>query len=340
MADSCPSVRATASLWAVRVLAAAIIYSAARQAWTLGCAVAAHPTAPGTWMLVAGSLPIVILAVVGAQAIARNRVWGFFPLYLTIALGLSHWGFPLVPFVPSWLEPKSPVRPLSGLGATNLLMLAFLLAAHARLHCLHAPVPWRAWCIISSRALGITAAVLYLMVSVAWYRHLERLAGERVAEGLAAFEAGQDNDALASWQQAIDRYPYTNNWGAAVNNCGWLHEERGRYAEAIPFFQMLLDSDLDDRTPNPHLMDMYRNYHHRACLHLSTCFEKLGDVARALDYARLARDRYPYQSWCLTCRSFAARDLGRRIARLEAIQAGQPEPAEERDDDDGKAGHR
>ncbi len=137
------------------------------------------------------------------------------------------------------------------------------------------------------------------------------------------FEENRDGEAFNQWQLVIHRYPYTSNWGAALYNCGWVHQKRRRLEEAIPFYEQLLNSDLDDRDPNPDLMSPYRNYHHSACLGLSECHEDLGNLEEALRYARLAQDTYPYQTWCLTCAWGARQELKERIERLEEKVNGQ-----------------
>ena len=109
-------------------------------------------------------------------------------------------------------------------------------------------------------------------------------------------------------------------------NAGIADREGGRHREAIAWFETLLGSGVCDRDPSPNLMEVYRNYRHRACLEISACYEALGETASALRYAVLARDSYPYQSWCVTCQRSAAKEVAERIGRLEG-RAGKGDGA-------------
>jgi tetratricopeptide (TPR) repeat protein len=258
----------------------------------------------------------------------QARTAGTFPLYLGTLAALSPWGFPLLPFVAGWLAAwlahGSPLRPYNEVQLVNVLVLLLVAASHVPVRHRDSVPRLRPGGLLLRR-LG-AAAGLVAFFSVCWYaqRQLEQRAGEHVRRGVEQFKAGEDAEALAQWQQAIARYPGTSNWGAAVYNSAWLHQQRQRYAQAIPYYERLLGSGLDDRDPDRYLMNPYRNYHHRASLGLSECHEALGNLPEALRYARLARDRYPYQSWCGTCLMEAVQALNERIRRLEQQWAVQP----------------
>jgi hypothetical protein len=110
--------------------------------------------------------------------------------------------------------------------------------------------------------------------------------------------------------------------GVAIYNTGIHERDQGRYGEAITRFESLLGSCLDDRDPSGYLMEAYQNYHHQACLQMSVCYEALGDYPSALRIAVLARDAYPYQSWCGTCMMEAGQALKERIDRLQQRAKG------------------
>jgi tetratricopeptide (TPR) repeat protein len=148
-------------------------------------------------------------------------------------------------------------------------------------------------------------------------QQMETQASAIVLQGINAYEEGSHDDAAQIWSRAIDGYPYTSAWGAATFNVGQYMRERHRYHEAILRFKSLLGSSLDDRDPSGYLMEAYQNYHHAACLQISASYEDLGNYRTALRYGVLARDRYPYQSWCGTCLSEAAESLDKQIKRLE-----------------------
>ena len=112
-------------------------------------------------------------------------------------------------------------------------------------------------------------------------------------------------------------------WGVATFNTALCLREQGRPREAIALLEELLESKLDDRDPSGYLMDLHQNYHHRACLAISACYEALGDFRSAVRYAVLARDRYRYYTGCGNCMMQARHELAEKIARLEAAAGGQ-----------------
>src|SRR4051812_44421268 len=97
---------------------------------------------------------------------------------------------------------------------------------------------------------------------------------------------------------------------------------RQRLALRSHYDTVKLGSGVNDCDPSGNLMEAYRNYRHRACLEISMCHEEEGDREAALRYAVLARDRYPYRSWCGTCLMDSKATLRERIERLERADGG------------------
>jgi hypothetical protein len=60
-----------------------------------------------------------------------------------------------------------------------------------------------------------------------------------------------------------------------------------------------------------------------ACLGMSDCYEQKKDYDKALQYARLVRDRYHFPTFCGTCAEQSQNQVAERIQRLEAL-ARQP----------------
>jgi tetratricopeptide (TPR) repeat protein len=134
-------------------------------------------------------------------------------------------------------------------------------------------------------------------------------------------ERGNQDSALRAWNLVHAKRPLTMAWGIATYNSALLYKDKQLYELAIPRFQTLLPSWVDDSEPSPNLMRAYRNYRYEACVGISDCFEKLQDYDNALKYLLLARDRYPYQSWCGTCISQASASLNERIERIMTHRA-------------------
>lgn len=139
-----------------------------------------------------------------------------------------------------------------------------------------------------------------------------------VRRGNAAHEAGDRDGAITAWREVIDHHPTTCGWGIAVFNVGIALKEASRWAEAIPVFEALIASDVDDREPGGNIMETTRDYHHRAALELSICHERLEEWGRALTWAVAARDRFPSASWCGTCADSDVDELDARVERMAA----------------------
>jgi len=134
--------------------------------------------------------------------------------------------------------------------------------------------------------------------------------------GNSAYEAGDLRKAENAWT-VVSLCPHTSpNWPKATFNLGLLEVKQRHFARAIEHFQAVLDSHPNDKEPGANIMQVYRNYSHRGALAISECYEEMGQFRQALHYARLARTRYPYQSWCGTCQMSAQAYLARRIAYL------------------------
>ena len=101
-------------------------------------------------------------------------------------------------------------------------------------------------------------------------------------------------------------------------NIGLTKHRFGDPAEAIPYFEKVLASHPNDKEPGANLMEVYRNYSYYSAVGISECYQQMGNYREALHYARLAKNRYPYQSWCGTCIQQANWHLDKRIAYLSA----------------------
>jgi tetratricopeptide (TPR) repeat protein len=118
--------------------------------------------------------------------------------------------------------------------------------------------------------------------------------------------------------------------GKARFNLGVTYGALGKYNEAIAEYEKVLTSGVDDAELGGELMETNRNYRHRSCLHIAGCYQALGDNQKSLEYALLAKQKYPYTTWCGTCeqeakaelneylvnRAFAARNYGVLVSVL------------------------
>ena len=128
--------------------------------------------------------------------------------------------------------------------------------------------------------------------------------------------AGDLGNAEKNWIEVRSSARTSPAWPKAVYNLGLLEMKQANYPKAIAYFNEVLHSDPNDKEPGGSIMQVYRNYSNRSAIQISMCYEKLADYREALHYARLAKNRYPYVSWCGTCLQSANFALNKRIAYL------------------------
>lgn len=137
-----------------------------------------------------------------------------------------------------------------------------------------------------------------------------------VGAGNAFYELKEPVRAEKAWTEASHCPQNLSSWPKAVYNLGILESERRNYQKAIGDFQLVLASHPNDKEPGGNLMEIYRNYSHSSALEISYCYEGMGDYNNALKYALLAKNRYPYYSWCGTCLASESLRLKQRITYL------------------------
>jgi len=152
---------------------------------------------------------------------------------------------------------------------------------------------------------------------------------DRLEAANQRFSKGEVREAIRDWEALRAEDSRLSTWGKVTFNIGIAHKRLGGYDEAIRAFETIFPSKVDDREPGGNLMEEFRNYRYRACLEISSCYEAKGDIARALEYANLAREKYKYQAHCGTCAKEAESALSDRIERLEkqseSKTSGQPQ---------------
>ena len=134
--------------------------------------------------------------------------------------------------------------------------------------------------------------------------------------GNAAYNAGDFATAEASWVEIRACARGTADWPKAVFNLGILENRRKNLRQAIAYFDEVLQSHPNDKEPGANLMETNRNYSHRSALAISQCYEAMGAYRLALRYARQAKTKYPFYSWCGTCLQSENFAVDKRIAYL------------------------
>ena len=144
----------------------------------------------------------------------------------------------------------------------------------------------------------------------------EDAAAQWLAEGNAAYEAGDLAKAESRWTEIRDCAAGTADWPKAVSNLGLLESRRKNFPRAIAYYEAVLQSHPDDKEPGASLMETNRNYSFRSAMAISEAYEAMGAYVPALRYAWLAKTKYHYYSWCGTCLQSANIAVNKRIAYL------------------------
>lgn len=137
--------------------------------------------------------------------------------------------------------------------------------------------------------------------------------------GLRAFQKKNYPEALALFRQVCAEYPDAAAYGDAQYDAGLVLHEQQKYSEAISEYDKLLLSQLNDSLPEPSSSEDAKNYHYKAAMRISECYESQKDYARALDYSVLARDRYKFVGWCQICLDNVRNQLAQRIQKLQGL---------------------
>ncbi len=134
--------------------------------------------------------------------------------------------------------------------------------------------------------------------------------------GLDCYSIGDGEKADQYWREVAKHPNAKSSWSIAMFNLGILSKERKKYPEAIEYFTVVLNSEPNDKERGASIMETYRNYSHQSCLEISKCYEYMGKYNRPLSYALKAKKRYPYFSWCGTCKMSARWESNKHIAYL------------------------
>jgi tetratricopeptide (TPR) repeat protein len=126
----------------------------------------------------------------------------------------------------------------------------------------------------------------------------DRAAGALDALAHQAHDDRRVDESKALWREIFSQHPTAPVWGAATYNLALTIRREGHCDEAIPIFETLLASKVNDLDPGSHIMETYRNYRPLAQWNIGLCKLSSGDHAGALVAFRTLRTKYPFRSWC------------------------------------------
>lgn len=159
---------------------------------------------------------------------------------------------------------------------------------------------------------------------------IETAAHELNVRAQTAFQRRDFAEAERLYRLVQEDYPATRSWGVAVFNLGCALKLQGRLDEAIQQFLTIFPSRLSDHEPGSHIMELARNYRHKAAVQIADCYELQGSHALAIDWLDQARDKYHDDSGCGNCKEASRMAIECRLqgvllragSRRESIELG------------------
>lgn len=152
----------------------------------------------------------------------------------------------------------------------------------------------------------------------------EACAAVHLERGLRAYDRRDLEGAATLFRKIATEFAQTRAYGDAQLTLGLILQQQGKFEEAIAEYEKIFPSHVNDRALVPGKSDDYPNYRYRAALRISECYAERKNYPKAIEYAELARDRYPFDSYCKTCIPKARAALEAWLTRLhnEARAAG------------------
>jgi tetratricopeptide (TPR) repeat protein len=157
----------------------------------------------------------------------------------------------------------------------------------------------------------------------AWERRLIDEVGEDegvraslgAERGIRAYRCKKLALALREFRTVCETYPRSSSYDLCRFNVGCILKQQRKLDEAI--------GELEKLFPGPGGRDP-GNYRHRAAVSISECYETMQAYEKALEYALLARDQYPYENDCPDCLVAYVQDLACRIGGLRSLASRSP----------------
>lgn len=131
----------------------------------------------------------------------------------------------------------------------------------------------------------------------------------------------QNRRAVSLFRLVTQQFPGTPVWGRCVFNEGYILRRMGYPSASIAAFSQIFPSGVNEHDPGPNIMEAYRNYRHRAAQEISGAYADIFDFPRSYYWMYLSSTRYPYQSWCGTCRWSTERKLAIQLLNA-SLKAG------------------
>jgi tetratricopeptide (TPR) repeat protein len=159
----------------------------------------------------------------------------------------------------------------------------------------------------------------------AWQQQLLAKYGSdpEVAAGVyvdQARKAYRDKNLKASqelFQKVCTQHSETSAYGDALYGLGLVLQEQQKCDDAIAEYSKLFPSKVNDYAIDSEKSEDYANFRFKAALRISECYETKKDFVRALEYAKLANERYKFVSYCKDCQKDTRENVEKRVQRLQ-----------------------
>jgi TolA-binding protein len=145
----------------------------------------------------------------------------------------------------------------------------------------------------------------------------EVAAGVYIDQARKAYRDKNVKGAQELFQKVCSEYPDSSAYGDAQYGLGLMLQEQQQCDRAIVEFSKIFPSKVNDYALDPDNNQDCTNYRFKAALRISECFESSKDFVHALEYAKLANDRYKFMSYCKDCLTQTRRNVEDRVRRLE-----------------------
>src|SRR5205814_3233270 len=113
-------------------------------------------------------------------------------------------------------------------------------------------------------------------------------------------------------------YSNTTVYADALYGLGLVMQEEGRFDEALAEYAKIFTCNANENLIDPESSEDYPNYKFKAAIRSSECYEARKDMAKALEFALLAKDRYPFVSYCKDCLLKTRQNIAKRVEQLQA----------------------
>lgn len=122
-------------------------------------------------------------------------------------------------------------------------------------------------------------------------------------------------EALAAYEKLLAESADAPTKAKIIYNIGLTYQKLKQYDRAVETFGQILALNVNDREAGGNIMQTYRNYRANAQWEIGNSLFAKGDYAGALAAYRTTKEKYPFQSWCGTCR----RSIEYKYVLYEAI---------------------